>query len=153
VGFGFNNLSLAGTARLTEEHDMSEIDYPGLTIPQGKALIAFLSGKTYAEIATEMELSVSTIYRWMKLPTSRQAINEMVSAAIKRTCARLAEGVDPALDVLTELMAPGKPDTIRLTAATTWANLTLRIFEYHTNVEIIDAFEERIRGLEELRNG
>lgn len=113
-----------------------------LTAPQRRAITALMESRTNQEAAEKAKIAPRTLYRWLRDPIFKQALQEAESETTDLANRRLAFGTKMALDTLLFIMY-GKhtPDSLRLAAARAWLD------SYHRSRDYSD-LDARITALE-----
>jgi hypothetical protein len=99
-----------------------------LTPKQRRALAALLASPTLAAAAAIAGVNVKTLTRWLTQPAFIAGLKEAQTSVIDAAGRRLLQGLDQALDTLSNLMISAESESVKRAAASEWlANcLTVR---------------------------
>ncbi|MBW4522640.1 MAG: hypothetical protein KME16_23590 [Scytolyngbya sp. HA4215-MV1] len=126
------------TVRLSEDNQTC------LTSRQIRAVAALLRGLNYVDAATEAEVSLSSIKRWVVLPEFKAAIAAGKKQAIETAVFDLADGCSLSVTTLMKLMRSAESETVRCRAAEAVLNSTMRLFEMGMLVDRVSKLESLI---------
>lgn len=88
---------------------------------------ALVQGKTLAETAGLIGVSVRTVARYHADPVVRRALRDAQDVALDAVMRRMSAGCDDALDVLRSIMMDGTmPGGVRLRASRIWLETAFR---------------------------
>jgi hypothetical protein len=104
--------------------------------------LAIAAGKSLRDAAAVTGLSERTAYRRLAEESFRQRINDLRAEMMQRSLGKMADAMADAADVLRKLMAEAERESVRLGAARTVLELSVRIRE---TVDL----EVRVKALEE----
>lgn len=88
-----------------------------LTDKQKQAIKLLLSGKTNEEVAKQLGINITTIYRWKRQNVFRKVLNDKQNAILDDICNELHLLGNKAVDVLKELMEDASNENNRLKAS------------------------------------
>lgn len=116
-----------------------------LTNKQVKAIAALLNARTVTEACQAAKIGRSTLARWLKDSTFKQALSEAENEALKESSRILLTGNNDAIDAIFDLMTNGKTESIRLRAASEWLAQSNKFRETISLEDRISALEERLK--------
>ena len=116
-----------------------------MTGKQQKALAALIRAPTRAAAAKEAGVGVSTLRRWMREDEDfRGAYREALTELLEDASAQAMQNLTRALDVLAEVMATGENSQVRITAARSALEYSLKLTEAVDVQQRLDALEEKL---------
>ena len=113
-----------------------------VTPKQARGIAALLTEPTITGAAKAAGVAPKTIYKWLKLPHFRDALQDAQGREINAAAARLAGGLGVALEELERLVTGADSESVKHSAINSWLNHALRLREFSD-------LEERVRALEE----
>ena len=109
------------------------------------ALIAALAGgRTVEDAAATAGVGVATVYRRLKEPDFRQRVTAARDELIARAVGKLADATTEATETLRGLLDPSTPPSVRLGAARSILEMTMKLREHHDHAERIAALEREL---------
>ena len=111
---------------------------------QKLAINMLLSGKTPAEVCTDLGISGATFYRWMGKPIFRQALTSEENKVIDAATRRLINLAEKAIDTLQDVMVNGGGERYRLTAATAILDRLMTLRDLRNTEERLAALESEV---------
>ena len=114
-----------------------------LTNKQIKTITALMASRTLTEACQTAKIGRSTLARWLKDETFKQALQEAENEVLRESSRFLLTGNNQALETIFNLMTNGRTETIRLRASTEWLNQSSR---YRDLISI----DERLTELEKI---
>lgn len=118
-----------------------------MTGRQQKALAALIRAPTRAEAAAEAGVGVSTLRRWMKEDVEFQtAYREALTELLEDAAAQGKQNISRALDVLAKIMEDGENSQVKVSAARTALEYSLKLSEQVDVLTRIAAIENVIGG-------
>jgi DNA-binding MurR/RpiR family transcriptional regulator len=107
------------------------------------AISALIQNSSVKEAASAINVSESTIYRWLQDPSFLASFREAKKRIVEHAISRMQATCEKAVQVLDEVMGdPMTPASSRVTSAKIVLDMSLRTVE-------IEDIENRIRVLEE----
>ena len=126
--------------------DKNNTKYKNITRKQA-AVIALLATHDVAHAAEQAHVNRATIYRWLREPDFKAALQASMADILDTVSRRLVSLAVAATDVLADVMAnQANPATVKLRAADIVLNRLLQVRE------LID-LEQRVTDLEEQAKG
>ena len=120
-----------------------------MTDKKRKALAALIRAPTRAAAAKEAGVGISTLRRWMKDDIAfRREYNAALSELLEDANAQARKSMAQAMDVLTEIMASGENSSVRVTAARTALEYSLKLTEAVDIVSRMDKIEATLKEAE-----
>jgi hypothetical protein len=122
--------------------DMADISPNNTLSPaQHNAVAALLSEASVRKAAETAGVKERTLYSWLKTPAFADAYRAARREATSQAIARIQQFSAHAAGTLVQLMAPGNPAAVRLTAASKVLDLAIKSVE-------IDDLAARLEALE-----
>ena len=120
-----------------------------MTGKKEKALAALIRAPTRAAAAHEAGVGVSTLRRWMREDADfRAAYKEALAELLEDASAQAKQNLTRALDVLAEIMESGENSQVRISAARSALEYSLKLTEAVDVVARMDALEKMIAEAE-----
>lgn len=120
-----------------------------ITQKQSKTIILLLRGDSIEEIAKALQVSVSSIYRWLETDELFiKAYAEARGKIFSESIASLQPLSRDAVKTLKDLLLSGHKDTARLGSAKTILELAIKNFENEELEKRVEKLEDK---LEEMR--
>jgi transposase len=117
-----------------------------LTHKQERAITLLLQNKSTEEIASELRVNQSTVYRWLKQDAFKERFNEVRQELFNEALNSLKTLTKQAIDTLDDILKNGTKETSRVTASKTVLELALRLKE-------VEELEKRVEELEKIVEG
>jgi transposase len=114
-----------------------------LTHKQERAITLLLQNKSTEEIASELRVNQSTVYRWLKQDAFKERFNEVRQELFNEALNSLKTLTKQAIDTLDDILKNGTKETSRVTASKTVLELALRLKE-------VEELEKRVEELEKI---
>ena len=114
-----------------------------------KALAALIRAPTRAAAAKEAGVGASTLRRWMREDADfREAYQTALSELLEDASAQSKRNLSRALDVLAEIMENGENSQVRISAARSALEYSLKLTEAVDVQQRLDAVEKMIAEAE-----
>jgi hypothetical protein len=111
-------------------------------------LLALACGATVENAARQSGLSVRTAHRRMADASFRQRLQEMRADMVQRTAGALTAAANEAVRTLVELLKPATPAAVRLGAARSVLEISMKLRETAELEQRLAALEKRLVGTE-----
>ena len=116
-----------------------------MTGKKEKALAALIRAPTRAAAAREAGVGISTLRRWMREDADfRVAYKEALAELLEDASAQAKQNLTRALDVLAEIMESGENSQVRISAARSALEYSLKLHEAADVEERIAALEAQL---------
>ena len=116
-----------------------------MTGKQQKALAALIRAPTRAAAAKEAGVGISTLRRWMREDANfAAAYKEALAELLEDARSQATQNLTRALDVLAEIMESGENSQVRITAARSALEYSLKLTEAVDVQQRLDALEEKL---------
>ena len=116
-----------------------------MTGKQEKALAALIRAPTRAKAAEAAGVGVSTLRRWMREDANfRAAYKEALAELLEDASAQAKQNLTRALDVLAEIMESGENAQVRISAARSALEYSLKLTAAVDIVSRLDALEKAL---------
>ena len=110
-----------------------------------RAALALLEHPTVAEAARSVDVSETTLYRWMNETEFRDVYRAARREVVRHSVARLQRACRTAVDTLQAVMESGEsPASSRVTAARAVLEMAFKAVELEDIEERLAALEERL---------
>jgi hypothetical protein len=117
-----------------------------------EAVLALLTHRSMEEAAKSVDIDVSTLFRWMKVPEFEAAYREARRAAFRQSVARLQQASSTAVTALLKVLVdPATPASSRVRAADVILDHSAKAIELE-DIEARVAQLERAAEENESRN-
>ena len=124
-----------------------------MTPKQEKALVALIRAPTRAAAAKEAGVGVSTLRRWLKEDQNfRAAYKAAMSEMMEDASAQAKQNLSKALGVLADVMENGENSQVRIAAARSALEYSLKLTDAVETSARLDALEEQIWRAEKNGN-
>lgn len=114
-------------------------------------LCCILSGFSHEEAARVCKISLSTVRRRVDDPAFRERLKNYGAELIKNTTGHLATITSESVDTLHKLLGGRMPASVRLGAARTIIELSLRLRETVELGEKLEEIQKRLKAQEKRR--
>ena len=114
-----------------------------LSHPQIRAIDLMLQGLTDAQVAEQLGVDRTTIFRWRKSETFARELDRHRQAILEQSTARLQSLLKPAMDILQKQLVGGDPKAQLRAAALLVRMATPARLQYTSAVEELAADRER----------
>jgi len=126
----------------------------GLTEVQLKAVRMVAMGIDFREIASELKVNRTTIYRWRKQPIFSSEVSKLVNTAKEENSDRVIRDISDINDtILTTLLDVAQHDSsgsARVSAARVLLEMSEKAEQRTTNVDVMRDQTDEIKGLLKL---
>jgi hypothetical protein len=112
-----------------------------LTRKQRQAIPHLIGSRSYEEGRKLAKVGQRTLYRWLKEPAFKGALEDARKSVIDSALEKLKSSIAQAVQTLTDTMAEGEP-ALRVRAAAL-------ILEYFFKTRELQDFETRLKNIEE----
>jgi len=121
---------------------------------QDTVALLIASGKTVRDAAAEAGAGERTVYTWLSDSQAfRDRVRELRHRMHDEAAGRLAAVAGRSIEVLAELLAPDKPDGLKLAAAKVLLSATPRLVETHDLSEQLQELQRRLDQRDGRRPG
>ena len=97
---------------------MSKQDKVGLSAKKQTAINLMVSGMNHTKIAKHLNITATTISRWMNENVFVSTLNKLKAENLNATRTKIQSVASKAVDTLSEIMESSSNDNARITAAT-----------------------------------
>ncbi len=116
----------------------------GLTLAQRRMIDALVAGQTQPEAAAVAGISRTTVQRWLRLPSVRQALHDAQAAAVEEAARAAVGRMRAAVETIETVMSDTEvPAHVRLSAARELLAAGGRLYELAMIGERLTRLEER----------
>jgi len=110
----------------------------GIDPKQERMISALLTSQNASEACKTVNISRSTLARWMKSEEFREALRDAERIVIRNTILNLTSGTEYALSILKDLMTSSSSENIRRLAANDWLNHFYKVHEMVRNDDLAE---------------
>ena len=117
----------------------------GLPQKQTKAIVSLLSCRTVSEAASQAGVNESTVWRWMREESFKDALQEAKQRIVTQAIIQLQQATGEAVGTLRGIMADGEaPASARVTAAKAVLDMAVKAIK-------MEDLEARLMTLEQKK--